>query len=132
MAAPAPSAVPHLGEMSATFAVLFGAPLRVESHGAGVIRWYLHGGASFTVLFDRNRAIAVQFPHHARELRRRDLRRMVDAVSGEQSGHVYIDDASVIVAEAHCPRSAIDLLAALARPAHGGNATVRTLRPFDA
>jgi hypothetical protein len=121
---------PRLGEMSAAFAMTLGTPHRVESHGAGVVRWYRRDESDVIAVFDRNHAIAVLCPYTRRTLRRRDLDALLTTFSSYPAdARVFVADSGLIIARTDCPRRAVELLAALtsatgslilATPAPGG------------
>ncbi len=104
--------VPGIGDSSATVAGLLGAPRQVESHGFGVVRWYVHNGEACTVLFNRNRACALLYPYGSGVLRRDDLALLTAHVATQSAtAHMYIAETGLIIATPRCPRSAVEFLA---------------------
>jgi len=103
----------RLGDTAATFEQCYGVAERSVLTGAGVVRRYLNGRQTLTVLFAHDEAIAIASgfappvrPRHWLE---------PEALDGSgEAPRVLLHDAGWVTATPTCPLAAIKLLAELA------------------
>jgi len=111
--------VPHLGDSSATFHELLGAPRLVQSHGAGIVRVYRCDGAELLAIFDRNRAVGVYGASTSGAARHTPIDTLIRRVGSTAPGsRLFRSGDGLIAVRARCPRATVNLLRTISRTLH--------------
>lgn len=109
MTTPLAPLLPRLGDSSQTFVRLLGHPRTVQVSGLGVVRRFLSGGQTVSVLFDRDQAIALHASYADDSFTPFQLQyRWYRSRDGNTRFYVG-EDGWAIVSE-RCPREGLHLL----------------------